>query len=178
MDRSEWPPGPWDTETEDKAEFSHGGFPCLLVRGPAGAWCGYVGVPPGHYAHGKGYDDDSLDHVRVHGGLTYSDGCQVGGRICHVPALGEPDDVWWLGFDCNHSGDVSPKDEAYSIKYGWPRRLGTQTGWGGSHEYRTQDYARRQTVALAGQLVSTPLGSESEAARSQAPTDVTPDEET
>jgi hypothetical protein len=26
------------------------------VRGPSGSWCGYVGVPPGHPAHGLHYD--------------------------------------------------------------------------------------------------------------------------
>src|SRR5690606_29850193 len=110
-DRSEWPPGPWDNEPEDTVECRVAGFPCLLVRGPSGAWCGYVGVPPGHSLHGKSYGDDAVDALNVHGGITYGGACQVGGHICHVPAPGEPDDVWWLGFDCNHSGDVSPNDE-------------------------------------------------------------------
>ena len=28
--------------------------------------------------------------------------------ICHIPDQGEPDDVWWLGFDCLHGGDLAP----------------------------------------------------------------------
>jgi hypothetical protein len=46
--------------------------------------------------------------VQVHGGLTYSDSCNLGAEICHVPAPGQPDDVWWLGWDCGHFMDVSP----------------------------------------------------------------------
>lgn len=38
-----------------------------------------------------------LPCLAVHGGLTYSDRCHD--DICHVPAPGEPDDVWWFGFD-------------------------------------------------------------------------------
>jgi hypothetical protein len=28
--------------------------------------------------------------------------------ICHIPASGRADHVWWFGFDCAHSGDVCP----------------------------------------------------------------------
>jgi len=56
-------------------------------------------------------------------GLTYADKCA--GVICHVPEPGMPDDVWWLGFDTAHYGDVCPlnvrwaqHDETYkNIKY-------------------------------------------------------------
>jgi hypothetical protein len=50
----------------------------------------------GHPWHGKGYDDINAD---VHGGLTFAE-----------PDLpcdkGEPDDAYWLGFDCAHGGDA------------------------------------------------------------------------
>lgn len=98
------PGGPWMDEP-DRVEFRHAGFPCILHRGGGGAWCGYVGLPPGHAAHGKVYNDVDVD---VHGGLTYADKC--GGAICHVPAPGEPDDLWWLGFDCSHYRDLRPVD--------------------------------------------------------------------
>ena len=98
---------PWLKEP-DRVLFKYEGFPCLLNRAPTGAWCGYVGVPPGHPAHGKDYGDVE---VHVHGGLTYSDSCQEDGPICHVPEPGEPDDVWWLGFDCAHYNDFAPKHD-------------------------------------------------------------------
>jgi hypothetical protein len=107
VDRSKWNPGPWDGEP-DRWEGEHEGFPILAVRNNLGAWCGYAAMPPGHPWHSKNVFRD-LD-VDVHGGLTYGNQCQ--GTICHVPKSGEPDDVFWLGFDCNHSGDISPEMEA------------------------------------------------------------------
>lgn len=164
VNRAEWPPGPWDAEPEDKVEFRHAGFACLLVRGSAGAWCGYVGMPPGHRWHGAAYDDvrvideeGEASYPDVHGGLTYAAACQVNGHICHAPAPGEPDDIWWLGFDCNHSGDVAPRDEGFHLRFPehagvFEPRLGRPTGWGGVHRYQTRDYARRETERLAEQL--------------------------
>src|SRR5690606_18441494 len=35
--------------------------------------------------------------------------------VCHVADAGEPDHVWWFGFDCAHCDDLSPK---YSRDYG------------------------------------------------------------
>lgn len=135
-DREGWPAGPWDLEP-DRAEFEHAGLPCLLLRNRLGAWCGYASVLPGHPFHGRDYDEcaatpqcegetysgqthfyDSqpkkywhCEHrpgglLEAHGGLTYSGACS--GLICHVPKPGEPDNVWWFGFDCNHANDVSP----------------------------------------------------------------------
>jgi hypothetical protein len=92
--RARWPEGPWSSEP-DRIEWRAHGLPCLMVRSVTmGAWCGYVGVPPGHPFHGKGYDD--VD-VAVHGGLTYGRRC--GHVICHVPQPGEPADVHWLGLN-------------------------------------------------------------------------------
>ena len=72
-----------------------------------GAWCGYVGVSEGHRDFGNEHAD-----YRAHGGLTFADFCQPDESeecgICHVPDPGEPDRVWWLGFDCSHAGDDMP----------------------------------------------------------------------
>lgn len=75
--------------------------------------------------------------IDVHGGLTYANQCS--GRICHVPKPGEPDNVWWFGFDCSHAGDISP---AYD------------RSWRGESDdaYRTLDYVRAETNRLAEQL--------------------------
>lgn len=84
---------------------------CMIHRNPVGALCGYVAVPPGHPLHGLAYNSDAADHILVHGGLTYSNPCVD--PLCHVPAPGEPDDVWWFGFDCAHSGDYIPGYERH-----------------------------------------------------------------
>ena len=166
IDKTDWLRGPWDSEP-DKIQWRDEatGLPCLIVRGPAGSLCGYVGVAPGHPWHGKHYDDGC--DVDVHGGLTFAHGCAEISRekweawrqrqatrrdeakkypigdaardlkeydrinvlndydawekwtasryICHVAAAGEPDPVWWLGFDCAHSGDLSP---SFAGRYG------------------------------------------------------------
>lgn len=55
--RKNWPPGPWDKEPFDKMNWidEATSLDCMMVRGPMGSWCGYVGVPPGHLFHGKQY---------------------------------------------------------------------------------------------------------------------------
>jgi hypothetical protein len=96
-----------------------------------------------------GYDEIDGD-ISVHGGLTYADRCQ--GDICHVPAPGEPDDVWWFGFDCAHCWDVSPGTDALMKKLGSEepnvRRLDDRT------MYRDLAYVRAECESLAAQLAA------------------------
>lgn len=95
----------WENEP-DKEQFYHRDVPCLIVRGPLGALCGYAGVYPSHPWYEKDYNN--ID-INVHGGLTYSAPCaEDGGKICHVPKEDEQP-VWWFGFDCAHGGDYCPK---------------------------------------------------------------------
>lgn len=137
-------PGPWQEEP-DRAEFEAYGLPCLIQRGPMGALCGYVAVPPGHRLHGESHaiweGEAPATELEVHGGLTYSAACE--GLICHVPREGEPDNVWWLGFDCAHAGDVVP-----GLDYRLPHQLRRR-----GDVYRTIDYVRAQCEALAKQLI-------------------------
>lgn len=139
IDKSTWGDGPWQREP-DRVEFRAHGFPCLMVRQPrVGHWCGYVGVPKGHPWHGESnYFWDRQDGPEVHGGITYGEACA--GAICHVPAPGEPDDVWWIGFDCAHSGDLSPADNAHS------RRALRE--W---ETYKPESYVRAEVERLAQQ---------------------------
>lgn len=139
VDKSAWGDGPWQSEP-DRAEWKDEatGLPCLAVRGPGGHWCGYVAVAPEHPLHGKDYNEADC---AVHGGLTYASECA--GQICHVPAPGEPDNVWWFGFDCAHCDDMSPAwRHAFSAEY---RRLVKQ-------KYRTLDYVKVNCTELARQL--------------------------
>lgn len=115
QDKSDWGDGPWQSEP-DKVQWqdTDTGLPCLIVRNHAGSLCGYVGVSESHPEFGHHYWDVPAD---VHGGLTFSDSCDGGCEeesICHIPAEGEPDHVWWLGFDCAHSGDYSPLDRYFT----------------------------------------------------------------
>lgn len=60
---------------------------------------------------------ERITEINVHGGLTFSGECQKGDDpadgICHVPEHGEPDDVWWFGFDCAHASDLCPQMEMH-----------------------------------------------------------------
>jgi len=89
-------------------------------------------MPPGHPLHGKDYGDVDAE---VHGGLTYSGECA--GKICHVAKEGEPEHVWWLGFDCAHYGDLSP---------------GFTDGLGRDGVYRDMEFVTREVEQLAEQF--------------------------
>lgn len=156
-DKSRWTRGPWDREP-DKVQMrdEETGLPCLIVRGPSGALCGYVGVPMGHPWFGKDYDSCGLTgdkpegyepdwYIEVHGGLTYADACQHsadGHGICHTPEPGEPDNIWWLGFDCAHLCDMS------GMAWGRAERFNS-TGI-----YRDLDYVKAECANLARQAAA------------------------
>lgn len=138
---------PWLTEP-DREEFEHLGMPCILNRNAHGAWCGYVAVAPGHPYHGKGYDDPD---VEVHGGLTYAN------DICHMSKEGEPDNVWWFGFDCNHCYDYCPSaDKAKDPKVREAYKTGPMAAfgdrWNQEEVYRDINFVRDETKKLAEQL--------------------------
>lgn len=194
VDKSEWGPGPWQDEPDKKQwRDAATGLPCLIVRGPSGSLCGYVGVEATHAYYGKEYDDVP---VEVHWGLTFASKCAphptreiwekwragvyagreeakrypigdaarrlkdraveledfdayvrwaTAAHICHLPEPGESDDVWWLGFDCAHSGDLSPAHQ----------RFFSERGLGGRDEvYRDITFVEAETARLAAQLAN------------------------
>lgn len=155
IDKSTWAMGPWKKEP-DKVQWTDAatGLPCLAVRHPhSGHWCGYVGVIEGHPAFGLYYDDanklapENEDEYRafdVHFGLTYSAFCQEEENaeeqgVCHVPQPGEPEKVWWLGFDCAHYPDISPRYDTGSLRKEWAT-------------YKTLGYVQKECAKLARQL--------------------------
>ena len=149
-----WPSGEWDDEP-DKLQWPDEatGLPCLAVRHPRlGNWCGYVGVPPEHPWHGHVYEDHD-GHVEVHGGLTFSNGCQPhqteADGICHMPSPGEPDNVWWFGWDGAHAGDFSPGLHRKELDWLDSLRLKKLA----EHEtYRSLAYVKGECAKLAEQL--------------------------
>jgi hypothetical protein len=79
--------------------------------------------------------------LSAHGGITYTDRCQAGGKICHVAQPGESEDVWWIGFDCAHSGDVTPAYDGVLFRFPGDRAV-----------YRTVEYVKREVAKLAEEL--------------------------
>lgn len=151
VDRSEWNSGPWDGEP-DKTQWTDAatGLPCIARRGGGGAWCGYVGVPEGHPWHGKDYCDIETA-PDVHGGVTFMGPCHEEGdeatSICHVPEAGEPDNVWWLGFDCGHHADLTPAYSSNLLRDLFDSREASGAA------YRTLDYVKAECASLARQAV-------------------------
>ena len=147
IDKKDWGPGPWQDEP-DKIQWQDEatGLACLMVRHPTlGHWCGYVGVAEGHPFFKKEYNDIDED-LNVHGGLTFTDSCyedmELGQGVCHVPSPGEPDDVWWLGFDFMHAGDVAPG--THEITRRWSAE--------GGDSYKDRAYVERECFELAAQV--------------------------
>ena len=169
--RDGWAPGPWDSE-DDRYEWrTVAGLTGLIIRGPLGALCGYVGVEPGHVAYGRSWDsadsyergeDGTIDYDRpkdnpvrdleVHGGVTYAEHCA--GQICHVPAPGEPEHLWWIGFDCAHAHDVSPESDAYWARLGQPSMRYDHSS------YRDVAYVRAEVESLSAQLAALAVASQ------------------
>lgn len=152
--KSAWGPGPWMDEP-DKEQWAdeETGYACLIKRGHFGALCGYVGVPEGHPWHGKSWEEVKPD-PDVHGGLNYFALCEEGPEgqtICHVPAPGEPEPLWWLGFDCGHAWDISPGLVAELRSAGITRGI-----FDGSYgeTYKTIGYVKEECAKLAEQAAA------------------------
>jgi hypothetical protein len=97
----------------------HRGYSWTIIRTPALHLCGYVQVPEGHSLYKTHHNDFELS---VHGGLTY-------GAEARAPFSG-----YWIGFDCAHSGDYSPKIAQNGV-------------------YRDLAYVKAECVSLIDQLI-------------------------
>ena len=155
--KTEWPEGVWQREPDQSRWVdAKTGLDCLVLRGPVGAWCGYVGVTSEHPAYGftnSKYDysidevvsgeatkavniQSQINAIDVHGGLTYAGSDDLRGCDRH-----------WFGFDCSHAGDFAPGYEDVT-------RLGLPTGWGTVIEYRDMAYVQEECRRLAEQLAA------------------------
>lgn len=146
IDKTGWADGPWMDEP-DKEQWTDPstGLPCLLKRNArSGALCGYVGVPEGHPWYGVNYA--TIPVWAADRELTYSGLCEPGPEdrtICHVPAPGEPDRVWWLGFHTAGPWDIQPGQDFEDTQLGFAlMRMGDEV-------YRDTGYVKSACAALA-----------------------------
>ena len=157
VNRKGWPKGPWDDEPDRVDWKTKAGLSAIALRHPAGHWCGYVAVPPGHPA----YESGEEDVVDVHGGVTFANKC--GGFVCHVPEPGEPAEVFWIGFDFAHCNDAAPSE--WDEREGWTRWSadGRTAYWGSaSHArpgtvkgiYRDLPYVQSECEKVGEQLAA------------------------
>lgn len=141
--------GPWVDEPDRKEWRAHG-LPCLMLRAPLfGHWCGYAGVPPEHPLHGRAWRSVRL-RLHAHRGLNFAGPCDD--RVCHEPRPGEPEAIWWLGFDCMHADDFVPV-----MSSPWARALGGYHGFDERDRslygtYRDAAYVEAEVQLLAIQL--------------------------
>ena len=144
-------------------KYQEENFQCIILRhDKMGHLCGYVGISDGHPFFGKNYNQclngcegeenswgfserafksypciwkknhSSIEKlIDVHGGITYSDSCLLNESL---------DNVWWIGFDCAHLGDLVPKMEEI-----FPSNPGDV-------EYRDENYVRNEISNLVKQL--------------------------
>lgn len=167
VDKTGWGPGAWNEEP-DRVDFVHAGLPCLALRHPNhGHWCGYAAVPPGHPLHGRDWTKYDLP-LLFHHEINYSAECD-GGMVCHVPAPGEPDGVWWFGGDFGHIFDFAPGQEARlreacasadARRAPWTETIRAAMTPRGENDalfqevYRALPYVRTQIERLAEQLAA------------------------
>lgn len=130
-----WVGGEWDGEP-DLVEWIENGWRCLVVRHMTnGHLNGYVGIPPGHPAHGV--TDNDLA-IRVHGGVTYASPNTPAAWVKHLTV--DLPGLWWIGFDTGHLGDLSP---------GFERLIG---GVGGGGTYKPVAYCMTEVRMMISQL--------------------------
>ena len=108
-----WGVGPWNNEPDDYG-WNYKGYPCAMWRNLYGVWCGYTVIDQSLI---KKYRDSDLesarceyDHIPVscHGSLTFGSTSDVIDKIYSENTNSDPKEHFWIGFDCHHSGDLSP----------------------------------------------------------------------
>ena len=129
-DREKWPKGEWDNEP-DELEWEHKGLKCAIFRNSFGGLCGYVGVDRTHPYWEKEYSD--LQDISVHGGLTFSSW------------IDEKKELYYLGFDCCHFGDVSPYDKVMD-----PSLVSSNDP---GRSYKNMEYVKNEVEGLAEQVL-------------------------
>lgn len=124
IDRTQFEKGPWDNEEIDvQFWISNDNRICSLNRSNFGSLRGYVGI--NEYFEIKiiqQYSNFELSNYYIHGGITFCDynsnidvflylGVQLSGYQKTFEKYLEPQKpIFWIGFDCLHSSDISPLD--------------------------------------------------------------------
>lgn len=120
------------------AYYVQGDFPCCIrEHAGLGHLCGYIGLPPCHPWYGRHYDDipasvhggltlshhERMGHpaeiarleARVADPHTAIRWFYESELAAEKAGDGDPYpydtglDIWWIGFDCGHAWDISPK---------------------------------------------------------------------
>ena len=107
----------------DQKEWVYKDYMCRISRNRLQALCGYVYLEKEDKFYNVDYDSIQ---VSVHGGLTYAN---------------MEGDYWVIGFDCSHSGDLSPF--LMDVQNTYRHSMGI---------YRDMKYVQRECEFLVDQL--------------------------
>lgn len=162
--------GPWNNEADKVSWVDEEtGLGCIMLRQQNGTISGYVGVGPDHPLFGYEADAVPVGISNtVHGGVTYGKACEINrferrahGKprrerytVCHTTWVRTVqdyrtvqttedefhEDLWWLGFDTDHPGDLVP-----NCRYGEGRK---------GDVYRDQSFVYANCIELARKLGS------------------------
>lgn len=140
--KENWPDGEWKAEP-DKEDFEYKGYKCHIKRSDvSGGLCGYVAVSKGSIFYDVDYDDIDLN---VHGGVTFG-------------GVDEVDGLYWIGFDCAHWLDYSPKsttvmeltNRLLQIEEKYPHFLQERDE---KSTYKNIEFVRNQCRSMVDQLI-------------------------
>lgn len=182
--KSQWGKGPWQDEPDrfqwvDKAT----GLTCLILRGPTGALCGYVGVPETHPGYRIAYDgttateheewhsqcrkymkENSPDFTKINFPPSPDTVPGIGEAIEKITVhggltfagfwTGEVPDLWFFGFDCAHSGDLCPGMGATLKLIDIDQGTTRRERYNFDDTYRDIEYVKVECADLAAQLAA------------------------
>ena len=117
----------------------------VSMNSHGGHYCGYLVIPVALPYIGPNSDqlDISLNHLHIHGGITFYE------RDINFK---ERKTSWVLGFDCAHGGDYSPGYDSRLPRPTYPSFYVPET------RYRTISFVRKQLTMLARQIHEIKVG--------------------
>lgn len=135
INKDSWPDGPWKNEIDTQFWKHKSGFYCLIHRHPwMGHLCGYIGSKRRRDVW-KRNKVGRCDELVIHGGITFGPG-----DLNILPKI--MDNIWWIGFDCAHNGDIMP----YSVTYSVNRKYTEHDA------YKNISFVKKQIYGLIRQL--------------------------
>lgn len=150
----------WHNEP-NKFDGEFYGYKCFMVRGPCGAWCGYVGLPKEHPWYKKDYNNDVKVPQEIINRPIDVDKIGIMNLFCAIMdeeskkyeikiALSidvhggltyskmDEEKLWRFGFDCSHAGDLIPDLSGFML----------------DGIYRNIEFVKSEVEKLAEQLKS------------------------
>jgi hypothetical protein len=160
VDRSFWPPGPWDSDPYDRAQWPDfkTQLPCLAIRSEIGCWTGYVGVPQTHTFFDIPAELSRVNFFGPTDEIHYIDPGDVpedahvdeNNPLSALDVIRLPPKLWFFGFDTAHHNDLIPLMAAVElgVEREYPNMPARQKA-----TYKNLDFIIGQCAKIAEELV-------------------------